>query len=171
VAGLRQPSSSLKAIGLGVAGAVVIVVLSLTVIPPNTTDITTELRNDPNLTLARMAFGFLVVGFVEEIVFRGVLFTRLEQIFAGGVWTLPLAGAGGSSASPTTIRGSIGSGPLPGSVSFSACFLLLQVARSGRSWRMAFTTRRVQHGCSLSEPSRPQPKSPTAQSWQKRHQY
>ena len=46
-------------------------------------DIAAELKGDPMLAAQRIAISILIVGFVEEFIFRGFLLLRLTKLFGG----------------------------------------------------------------------------------------
>lgn len=54
-------------------------------------DMGSELRGNPALLLERMALSILIVGFVEELIFRGFLLTRLLHLFGSGELGILLA--------------------------------------------------------------------------------
>jgi membrane protease YdiL (CAAX protease family) len=57
-------------------------------------DMGEELKGNIGLVLERMAISILVVGFVEEFVFRGFIMSRLANIFGGSqiAWAIALIG-------------------------------------------------------------------------------
>jgi membrane protease YdiL (CAAX protease family) len=54
-------------------------------------DMASELRGDATLTLARMGLSILIVGFVEEFVFRGFIMDRIAKALGGGALALAAA--------------------------------------------------------------------------------
>jgi membrane protease YdiL (CAAX protease family) len=54
-------------------------------------DMASELKGNPTLALARIGLSVLVVGFVEELLFRGFIFDRLAKSFGGGLFAVVLA--------------------------------------------------------------------------------
>src|SRR5579864_3239917 len=57
-------------------------------------DMGQELKGNIGLVLERMAISILVVGFVEEFIFRGFIMSRLANIFGGSqiAWAVALVG-------------------------------------------------------------------------------
>jgi CAAX protease family protein len=98
--GLRRPTNTIVAVVLGLAVAALTFValreLQHQGIMGETRlgDMATELKDNLPLALARAGFSLIVVGFVEEFVFRGFVFDRLAKAFGAGAlaWTLALLG-------------------------------------------------------------------------------
>ena len=97
--GLRTPHNPLKTAiyGLLTAAAIFAVVGTLENLGygrDRLGDMAEELKGNFGLLLERMAISILVVGFVEEFVFRGFIMSRLANIFGGSrlAWALFLGG-------------------------------------------------------------------------------
>ncbi len=97
--GLRSPHNPLKTAiyGLLTAAAIFAVVVTLENLGygrDRLGDMAEELKGNFGLLLERMAISILVVGFVEEFVFRGFIMSRLANIFGGSrlAWALALMG-------------------------------------------------------------------------------
>lgn len=97
--GLKRPGNALAttALGLLTAAAIFAVVVALESLGwgrDRLGDLAEELKGDTGLLLARMAISILVVGFVEEFVFRGFVMSRLASILGGSrlAWAFALVG-------------------------------------------------------------------------------
>ncbi len=95
--GLGRPSSVVRTILLGLLTAAIVfaVVVILEHLDHGTNrlgDIGTELRGNPWLVAQRIAISLLIVGFVEEFIFRGFILTRLAYIFgrSNPAWILAI---------------------------------------------------------------------------------
>jgi membrane protease YdiL (CAAX protease family) len=98
--GLKRPVNTAGAVALGLVVAALIFLalreLQRTGVMGETRlgDMATELKDNLALALARAAFSLIIVGFVEEFVFRGFVFDRLAKAFGAGAlaWSLALPG-------------------------------------------------------------------------------
>jgi uncharacterized protein len=86
--GLKRPTSVSRTIlyGLLAAAAVLVVVIGLERMgfgADRLGEMAEELKGNPALLAQRIAISALIVGFVEEFVFRGFLFLRLLKLFGG----------------------------------------------------------------------------------------
>jgi len=86
--GLRHPASIARTgfYGVVVAGAVFMVVVGLEKMGYGANrlgDMAAELKGNPALVAQRIAISILIVGFVEEFIFRGFLLLRLTKLFGG----------------------------------------------------------------------------------------
>lgn len=95
--GLRPPTSTPTALLLGAALAMLLFAAleelkRAGVMTENRLgDMASELKGDATLTLARMSLSILVVGFVEEFVFRGFIMDRIAKALGGGPLALTAA--------------------------------------------------------------------------------
>ncbi len=95
--GLKRPASMRSAIVLGVAVAALIFVglqeLQRIGVMGETRlgDMATELKGNIALTLARTGLSLIMVGFVEEFVFRGFVLDRIAKAFGTGALALSIA--------------------------------------------------------------------------------
>jgi len=92
--GLRKPASVSRTIlyGVLVAAAVLVIVVGLERLGYGANrlgDMATELKGNPVLLAQRMAISVLVVGSVEEFIFRGFLFLRLTKLLGDRPWQSP----------------------------------------------------------------------------------
>jgi membrane protease YdiL (CAAX protease family) len=86
--GLKKPSSVSRTglYGLFVAAAVFLVVVGLEKLGYGANrigEMATELKGNPALLAQRIVISVLIVGFVEEFIFRGFLLLRLTKLFGG----------------------------------------------------------------------------------------
>jgi len=86
--GLTKPTSVSRTIfyGMLIAASVFVAVVGLEQLGYGTNrlgDLAAELKGNPVLLAERVAISVLVVGPVEEFVFRGFLFLRLTKLFGG----------------------------------------------------------------------------------------
>jgi uncharacterized protein len=94
--GLRKPTSVSRTIvyGVFIAAAVFVVVVGLEQLGFGSNrlgDMAAELKGNPVLLAERVAISVLVVGPVEEFIFRGFLFLRLTKLLGGS--TVAIAAA------------------------------------------------------------------------------
>jgi membrane protease YdiL (CAAX protease family) len=96
--GLVRPprTASIIVLGFALAGALFALVVGLEALGygrGRLGDIASELKGDMPLLAARMAISVLIVGFVEEFIFRGFLMLRFATLFGGSraAWALALA--------------------------------------------------------------------------------
>jgi len=94
--GLKKPASVSRTIlyGVLVAAVVFIVVVGLERLGYGANrlgDMATELKGNPVLLAQRVAISILVVGPVEEFIFRGFLFLRLTKLFGGSTMAIATA--------------------------------------------------------------------------------
>jgi membrane protease YdiL (CAAX protease family) len=94
--GLKKPASVGRTIvyGILVAAAVFIVVIGLERFGYGINrlgDLAAELKGNPVLLVERVAISVLIVGPVEEFIFRGFLFLRLMKLFGGSTIAVALA--------------------------------------------------------------------------------
>jgi uncharacterized protein len=97
--GLKNPHNPVKTAiyGLLTAAAIFAVVVTLENLgygQDRLGDMGEELKGNIGLVLERMAISILVVGFVEEFIFRGFIMSRLANIFGGSriAWAVALIG-------------------------------------------------------------------------------
>lgn len=84
--GLKKPASRTGLYGLLVAAAVFVVVVGLEKLGYGANrvgEMATELKGNPALLAQRIVISVLIVGFVEEFIFRGFLLLRLTKLFGG----------------------------------------------------------------------------------------
>jgi membrane protease YdiL (CAAX protease family) len=94
--GLKKPASLDRTIiyGILVAAAVFIVVVGLENLGYGINrlgDLAAELKGNPLLLVERAAISVVIVGPVEEFIFRGFLFLRLTKLFGGSTIAVALA--------------------------------------------------------------------------------
>lgn len=94
--GLNRPVSLGRTLlyGVLVAGVVFALVVSLEQFGYGANrlgDMAAELKGNPTLLAERVAISVLVVGPVEEFIFRGFLFLRLTKLFGGSTVAVALA--------------------------------------------------------------------------------
>jgi membrane protease YdiL (CAAX protease family) len=94
--GLNRPASVTRTLlyGLLLAAAVFVVVVGLERLGYGANrlgDMVSELKGNPPLLAERVAISVLVVGPVEEFIFRGFLFLRLTKLFGGSTIAIAVA--------------------------------------------------------------------------------
>ncbi len=94
--GLKEPASVSRTVlyGLLLAAAVFVVVVGLEKMGYGANrlgEMAAELKGNPVLLVERVAISVLIVGSVEEFIFRGFLFLRLTKLFGGSTTAVVVA--------------------------------------------------------------------------------